>query len=61
MSVKHNGDLLKDKQKEGKILDDKKKGEVLKNNVPEGKKLWIDDTLNENENEKKELNEFTLS
>jgi hypothetical protein len=61
MSVKHNGELLKDNQKEGKILDDKKKGEMLKNNVPEGKKLWIDDTLNENENEKKELNEFTLS
>jgi len=60
MSIEHKGKIIKDKEKSGDLLDSKKNGEILKNDVPEGKKLWINDTLNEKEKGDKRLNEFTL-
>lgn len=51
------GELLKDKTPEGEMLKDEIDGELLKPKKLEGKKLWRDDTLNEEEYEEKKLNE----
>ena len=57
MSTEHKGKLLKDKKKNGNLIKDDKNGELLKDEVPEGKKIWIDDNLNEENIKKKKLNE----
>jgi hypothetical protein len=49
---------LKDPQKEGTLLPEKKKGNLIKSEGSKGKRLWKDDEkLNEEKNKKKKLNE----
>ena len=51
------GKLLSPKPIEGEMLKDEVTGELLKTKKVEGKKLWGNDTLNEEEQEEEKLNE----
>lgn len=57
MSVKRNGDLIKDIP-DGKLLKKEEKGDLIVSEGPKGNPLWKNKKkLNENETENNTLNE----
>ena len=48
---------LKDKKKKDLLKDNLPEGKLLKPDAPQGRPLWTDDELNEEKKKKKKLNE----